>query len=328
MSKILDSKSVTVSVKIYERLLAACPADFRREYGPAMTQLFRDQCRGAWSDARGRGLAGLWLRALLDLAKTSLVEHLANLRRRESVSKRIFRAFRADPKLRAAFFRVFAAVFAAALVCSALITFLTPRIYFSTTKLEVREDGQDMPVTKGPGNGQASQLLDPYFAITQFRIITSWGILSQVIANLNLQHVLAQQDQAGEPDWSLDQTYAWLYKQVYVAQTSGTKLIAISVRNPDPNLASNIANAIAGAYQEWRLQVHKRSEEPMPAIYSVTILDSAKASWNSVVRTKPEIFSTWILGGMVLALLAGGGGAWLASRCRPSSRDKNPTGTV
>ena len=319
---------MTVSVKIHERLLAACPADFRREYGPAMTQLFRDQCRGAWSDAQGRGLAGLWLRALLDLAKTSLVEDLANLRRRESVSKRIFRAFRADPKLRAAFFRVFATVFAAAFICSAIITYLTPRSYFSTAKLEVRKDGQDMPVTKEPGNGQASRLWDPYFLTTQTRIITSWAILSQVITNLNLQHVLAQQDLAGGPDWSLDQTYARLYKQVSVTKPTGAGFIPISVRNPDPNLASNIANAIAGAYQEWRLQVHKRSEEPMPAIYSVTILDSAKASWNSVVRTKPEIFSTWICGGMVLALLAGGGGAWLASRCRPSSRDKNPTGTA
>ena len=285
MSNNFESRGVAVSVKIYERLLAACPADFRREYGAAMTQLFRDQCREAWSEARGRGLAGLWLRALLDLGKTSIVEHLASLNRRESICKKIFRAFRADPKLRAAFYRVFAAVFAAAFVCSAIITYLTPRSYFSTAKLEVRKHWQDMPVTEGPGNGQASQIWNPYFAITQFRIITSWGVLSQVITNMNLQHVLAQQDQPGQPDWSLDQTYAWLYKQVDVAQAPGTKLIAISVRNPAPNLASKIANAIAGTYRERRLQLDQGIAGPMPATYSVTILDSAKASWNSVVRT-------------------------------------------
>jgi len=78
MSKIDDSKGVAVSVQIYERLLATYPADFRREYGPAMKQLFRDQCRDAWSQARGRGMAVLWLRVLPDLARTSLVEHLAN----------------------------------------------------------------------------------------------------------------------------------------------------------------------------------------------------------------------------------------------------------
>ena len=196
MSQNIDSRGVTVSVRIYERLLAVCPADFRREYGRAMTQLFRDQCRDAWSEAQVRGLAGLWLRALLDLAKTSLVEHLANLNRKGSVCKKAFRALCADPELRAAFFRTFAAVFAAAFICSAIITYLTPRLYFSTTKLEVRKDWQDAPVTKGPGQGQASQLLDPYSAITQFRIITSWRVLSQVITNMNLQHVLAQQDQA------------------------------------------------------------------------------------------------------------------------------------
>ena len=114
-----------------------------------------------------------------------------------------------------------------------------------------------MPVTEGPGKAQASQLRDPYFLATQTRIITSWAILSQVITNLNLQHVLARQDQAGEPDWSLDQTYARLYKQVSVTKPTVTGFIPVSVRNPDPNEAANIADAIADTYQKWRREAHQ-----------------------------------------------------------------------
>ena len=42
-----DSKAVALSVRLFERFLAAYPREYRREYGPAMAQLFRDQCREA-----------------------------------------------------------------------------------------------------------------------------------------------------------------------------------------------------------------------------------------------------------------------------------------
>jgi len=143
MSNDVDSKCVTVSVGIYERLLATYPTQFRREYGPAMKQLFRDQCRDAWSAGRGWGLAVLWLRVLLDWAKTSLVEHLANRHRRESLCKKTLRAvhnFRADSRLQTAFMRMFVVVFAGAFVCSAIVAYVSPRLYFSTAQIRVLND--------------------------------------------------------------------------------------------------------------------------------------------------------------------------------------------
>jgi hypothetical protein len=63
--------------RLYGALLVVYPAGFRREYGPLMTQVFRD-CRRA---ARGRagvvGLPALWATVLLDLATTGLRERLA-----------------------------------------------------------------------------------------------------------------------------------------------------------------------------------------------------------------------------------------------------------
>ena len=47
MSTPADAKALLSSQKIYEHLLAAYPKAHREEYGAAMSQLFRDQCRDA-----------------------------------------------------------------------------------------------------------------------------------------------------------------------------------------------------------------------------------------------------------------------------------------
>jgi hypothetical protein len=66
-----DSKLVSVSVWVYRGLLNAYPRSFRREYGEAMVQVFRDLC------LRGReaSLAGVWGRALLDFIVSLVSEH-------------------------------------------------------------------------------------------------------------------------------------------------------------------------------------------------------------------------------------------------------------
>jgi capsular polysaccharide biosynthesis protein len=321
----IDSKGVTVSVKIYERLLAICPADFRREYGPAMKQLFRDQCRDAWSEAQGRGLAVLWLRVLPDLAKTSLVEHLTSLHRKESLFMKTVRAIRADPRLRATFIRVFALVFILALVWSDCETYWTRKVYLSTVRFEVQKDTPDLPATR---SGRPPDLFtsDPYFLTTQFKIIKSYSILTNVIATLHLDEKLAAQ--TGDTPWTMDQTYLNLFDKISVQRTRMTSLTEISVKNPDPKLAADIANAIVGAYRESRLEKWKgerdlsiaeghstRRSIPMEEIPVVTIRDPARPTMRPI-ESRLEIFSRWMFGGTLAALVAGGVGAWLGHLIR------------
>ena len=67
---------IDLSVRIYTRLLAAYPGQFRAEYGSHMAQVFRDACR---RDYRRRGLPGmtsLWARTSLDLIRTTVEEHI------------------------------------------------------------------------------------------------------------------------------------------------------------------------------------------------------------------------------------------------------------
>jgi hypothetical protein len=72
-------RGASLSERLYARLLLVYPPGYRRQYGPLMLQLFRDQYR----DARGKGSRWaswqLWWRIASELAETAAQEHLAAL---------------------------------------------------------------------------------------------------------------------------------------------------------------------------------------------------------------------------------------------------------
>jgi hypothetical protein len=74
------NKSLVVSNRLYNLLLTAYPAEFRREYGAQMAQVFRDRCREeqgrAGGNRRRAGLWRVWMETILDLARTAPEEHL------------------------------------------------------------------------------------------------------------------------------------------------------------------------------------------------------------------------------------------------------------
>ncbi len=77
MSSISPTGVLSIAAKLYRLLLLVYPADYRREYGPLMTQVFCDLCRDSY---RQKGLAGVvwvWLRVLPDTAITAALEHYA-----------------------------------------------------------------------------------------------------------------------------------------------------------------------------------------------------------------------------------------------------------
>jgi hypothetical protein len=135
-----DSKAVLVSGGLFQRLLAVYPKEHRRAYGPAMAQLFRDQCRDAWADGRGWGLAWLWVRILPDLVKTSVLEHISTLKERKTMLERIDTLFRTRSAPVFVFIAVFAAVFLFVVATSTLITFIVPESFASTARVLVKQD--------------------------------------------------------------------------------------------------------------------------------------------------------------------------------------------
>src|ERR1017187_8379812 len=107
MLKDFNSRALAASQRIYERLLLAYPKSHREEYGPAMSQLFRDQCRDAWNESQNWGVMKLWMRVLPDLVKTSFIERLATLNERKSMSDKMTTLIQP----RTIFLKVFAVVF-------------------------------------------------------------------------------------------------------------------------------------------------------------------------------------------------------------------------
>lgn len=75
----------SISPRVYRILLLAYPAQFRREYGLQMAQLFRDSWRYQGRQGTKFGLLHLWLRTLLDLIQTVPHEHLHNLGKEKSL---------------------------------------------------------------------------------------------------------------------------------------------------------------------------------------------------------------------------------------------------
>ena len=66
----LLARPVTVSLRAYRALLALYPVTFRRAFGEDMEQVFRDQAAAAWRSSGSRGLAGLWVNTVGDLASS------------------------------------------------------------------------------------------------------------------------------------------------------------------------------------------------------------------------------------------------------------------
>ena len=247
MKNDFSSRSFSVSQSIYQRLLLAYPQQHRAAYGAAMAQLFRDQCRDAWNESRGWGLLKLWLRVLPDLINTSIIERLAALNPRKSMSNKMAALFRPLTSPLTGFFTAFTVVFLLVLLVSTVITFILPESYASTARIKVEHDAL-------PASGFHS---DPYFVQTEFEIIQSQLVLNRVIDKLNLNVEWGKKYYNGQTLTS-SETMEILKMRLQLVPVRNTSLIAITVYSEDKNEAARIANAIAESYRDYR--VNSRAE--------------------------------------------------------------------
>jgi hypothetical protein len=69
-------RCVQRSVRVYEMLVKAYPASFRKAYGDEMVRVFGELAADAWRERRGAGVLRVWLRVLGDLLWTVPKEHV------------------------------------------------------------------------------------------------------------------------------------------------------------------------------------------------------------------------------------------------------------
>ena len=284
MSTNTDPSVVTTSVKIYACLLAVYPASFRREFGPEMKQLFRDQCRDMWNHGGVWNVASLWFRVLPDLWRTSLREHIADLRHHS---------------LQAAFWRVLAVATVVVIVWSVLMAFWTPKVYSSETLLLVYKTLRTgITNTKNP---------DPSVPYTQVGVIQSYPVLTNTIARLHLDKKLAA---PGAPPLTMVQACAALRANMSVELRQKSDVIEITVKYSDAKLASDIAIAIVDAYldhlstisMDYSKRFGDKSFELMQrASVNVIVVESARPN-SRPVDSIPALVFAWARRGMLVAV--------------------------
>jgi capsular polysaccharide biosynthesis protein len=291
----------SVSQKIYGRLMLAYPRSHRAEYGAAMAQLFRDQCRDAWSESRGWGMAKLWLRVLPDLVKTSFIERLAALNKRKSMSDKMTTLIQP----RTIFLKVFAAVFLIILCATVAVTFLLPETYASVSRIKTESDN--------PSN-------DPYFLQTTFEIIQSQVVLNPVIDKLNLNTKWGNKYNGGTP-LRTENTMQLLKQRLSLSPERNTKLIDATVYSEDRVEAAQIANAITESYRDYRAKIDAgKLDTLIPKSSMVTIIDTAQPGMRPVRPNKPLNIAFGAGLGILLALIIGGISALAAFLIRKRTR--------
>ena len=246
------SRAIAVSESTFRRLLLAYPRSHRNEYGEDMAQVFRDQCRDAWTESKTFGLAKLWLRVLPDVINTSLWERLSNLNPRKTIMSKLADLFRINSTATVVTFgTVFMIVFLATVLLATAITFILPESYASTARVKVERDISDNIPARGTNVASAPTDYDPYFIQTEFEVIQSELVLSNVISRLNLNVIWGKKYFAGET-LKTTESMELLKGRINLMPVRNTKLISITVYSDDKNEAARLANAIAESYRDYR----------------------------------------------------------------------------
>jgi uncharacterized protein involved in exopolysaccharide biosynthesis len=144
----------------------------------------------------------------------------------------------------------FALLLAGLALCGAgLWLLLSPAQYQATVRIKSEFDGIGI---NGPVN-----VYDPYFIQTEFQIIQSSYVLSNVVQSLNLNVEWGKKYGDGNPLETV-KTIKLLQRRMNLEPVRNSIAIKISFISEDPDEAARIANAIANAYRDYRLKLHQQ----------------------------------------------------------------------
>jgi succinoglycan biosynthesis transport protein ExoP len=146
-------------------------------------------------------------------------------------------------------------VFLITAIIATAVTFILPVSYSSTSQIQIEPDsGSDIATITGPGVTVPGY--DPYFLQTQLAILQGPTVLGKVIDKLNLNAVWGKK--YGVDTFKTSETMEFLKHQISLSPVRNTTLVDIMVYSGDKKEAADIANAIAKAYQSYRLDRHSQ----------------------------------------------------------------------
>ena len=142
------------------------------------------------------------------------------------------------------------------IVTGTAYTLMMPKKFTATTQLEVREDAMDVDPFY---DRQSSRLgYNPFFLMTQEKVMRSRPVLTEVIRNLNLQRVWGTELNEDKSPVSPELALQILSRSIRIEQDRDTTLMNISVTSEDAKRAAEIANEIANVYRDRRLFAKRR----------------------------------------------------------------------
>ena len=147
---------------------------------------------------------------------------------------------------------VILAVFLLVVITATLVTFILPESYSSTARIKVERDQSDITFSEM----RSWNAYDPFFIQTEFETILSERVLGKVVADLNLDEEWGKKYNNGARFRTSD-TLAMLKNQVNLQPVRNTSFLEIRVFRENPEEAKTLANAIAQAYKDYRLEQRK-----------------------------------------------------------------------
>ena len=142
-------------------------------------------------------------------------------------------------------------VFLITAIIATAVTFILPESYASTARIIVEPDVSN--ISMGEERSVSQVTYDPYFLQTTYELIQSQAVLSNVVNSLNLNVEWGKKYYNNET-LKTSEAIEFLKRRMHLDTVRNTKYITITVYNEDKNDAAKLANAIANAYQNYRLE--------------------------------------------------------------------------
>jgi len=149
---------------------------------------------------------------------------------------------------------VILAVFLLVVITATLVTFILPESFSSTARIKIERDQSDITgMAERPWAGS----YDPYFIQTEFEVIQSELILGKVVKDLDLNKEWGKKFANGEKLKDTE-TIQLLKSRMDLRPVRNTSLIEIRVYSDRPEEAARLANAVAKAYKDHRLNQRRQ----------------------------------------------------------------------
>jgi len=143
-------------------------------------------------------------------------------------------------------------VFLLTALTTTLVTFLLDKTYMSQSRISIEKDTSDIAPLLGMQTGPTA--FDPYFIQTEFEKIQSQKVLDKVVEKCELEDKWKPAN--GDPLSDVNARKI-LEKSIDIRQYRNTSIIELRAYDRDPNLAQDIAQALAEEYKNHRTSLQK-----------------------------------------------------------------------